>query len=205
MKEIAIVDYGMCNLDSVSRAVEKCGGVPLVTADAREIAEADGIVLPGVGAFSDAMATLKERGLVTVLREQAIGRGVPFLGICLGMQLMAEMGHEGGQSEGLGLVPGEVVRLVADTPANRIPHVGWNEVAYQQECPLFSGIPDHTDFYFVHSYHFRCEERFVIGRTPYCGGFASVVGREQCLGVQFHPEKSLAAGQTLLRNFLALC
>ena len=205
MKEIAIVDYGMCNLDSVARAVEKCGGVPLVTAAAEEIAGADGIILPGVGAFADAMTNLKERGLVAVLREQAVGREVPFLGICLGMQLMAELGHEGGQTEGLGLIPGEVVRFVPDLPTTRIPHVGWNEIELHRQCPLFAAITDHTDFYFVHSYHFQCEDRYVIGRTSYCGGFASVVGREQCFGVQFHPEKSLATGQALLRNFLALC
>lgn len=205
MKEIAVVDYGMCNLDSVARAVEKCGGTSMITAAADEIATADGIILPGVGSFNDAMTSLRERGLVAVLQEQAGRRGVPFLGICLGMQLMADTGHEGGECEGLGLIPGEVPRFIADSPATRIPHVGWNEVELQQDCPLFHGIADHTDFYFVHSYHFRGDERAVIGRTPYCGGFVSVVGQGLCFGVQFHPEKSLAAGQTLLRNFLSLC
>ncbi len=205
MKEIVIVDYGMCNLDSVARAVEKCGGSPLVSADPADLSEADGIILPGVGAFSDAMHNLTERGLAAPLREQTLKRTIPFLGICLGMQLMAEIGHEGGRCEGLGLIPGEVIRLVADSPEIRIPHVGWNELAYQQECQLFAGIADHTDFYFVHSFHFRCDPRYILGATPYCGGFASVVGSGRCFGTQFHPEKSLGAGQTLLRNFLSLC
>ncbi|MFZ5775064.1 MAG: imidazole glycerol phosphate synthase subunit HisH [Thermodesulfobacteriota bacterium] len=205
MKEIVIVDYGMCNLDSVARAVEKCGGSALVSADPADLSDADGIILPGVGAFCDAMHNLKERDLVTPLREQALGRSIPFLGICLGMQLMATVGHEGGRSEGLGLIPGEVVRFLADTPTTRIPHVGWNEVQYQRECPLFEGIADRTDFYFVHSFHFQCEPQYVIATTPYCGGFHSVIGTGLCFGTQFHPEKSLAAGQTLLRNFLSLC
>ena len=205
MKEIVIVDYGMCNLDSVGRAVEKCDGAPLVSADAADLAAADGIILPGVGAFADAMHNLKDRGLVTPLREQALGRGVPFLGICLGMQLMAGVGHEGGRCEGLGLIPGEVVLFLADTPQTRIPHVGWNQVEQLADCPLFAGIADQTDFYFVHSYHFQCDARYVLGRTPYCGGFNSVVGAGSCFGTQFHPEKSLAMGQTLLRNFLSLC
>ncbi|MEW6428697.1 MAG: imidazole glycerol phosphate synthase subunit HisH [Thermodesulfobacteriota bacterium] len=205
MKDIVIVDYGMCNLDSVARAVEKCGGTPLISADAAHIAAADGIVLPGVGAFADAMAMLKQRGLIAPLREQVLARGTPFLGICLGMQLMAELGHEGGRSEGLGLIPGEVVRLVAPTPETRIPHVGWNEVELERQSPLLAAIADRTDFYFVHSYHLRCPDRFVVATTPYCGGFTSVVARDNCFGTQFHPEKSLADGQALLRNFLALC
>jgi glutamine amidotransferase len=205
MKEIVIVDYGMCNLDSVGRAVEKCGGAPRVSAEAADLAAADGIILPGVGAFADAMHNLKDRSLIAPLREQVLGRGVPFLGICLGMQLMAAVGHEGGRCEGLGLIPGEVVRFLADTPATRIPHVGWNEVELTAASPLFAGIADRTDFYFVHSFHFQCDARYVIGRTPYCGGFNSAVADGTCFGTQFHPEKSLVAGQALLRNFLALC
>jgi len=205
MKEIAIINYGMCNLDSVARAVEKCGGEPLVTAEPEAVSGADGIILPGVGSFADAMLNLTQRGLIAPLRERVLGHDIPFLGICLGMQLMAAIGHEGGRSAGLGLIPGEVERLQPDTQATRIPHVGWNQVEIRQACPLFDGIADQTDFYFVHSYHFRCDAAHRIATTPYCGGFTSVVGREHCFGVQFHPEKSLGAGQALLRNFLALC
>jgi len=205
MKEIAIVDYGMCNLDSVARAVEKCGGLPMTTDDPATISEACGIILPGVGAFADAMDNLAQRALIPLLRRQALERGVPFLGICLGMQLMADRGHEGGETAGLGLIPGEVVRLAADSLETRIPHVGWNQVELLHPSPLFDRIADQTDFYFVHSYHFACPPQFAIARTPYCGGFVSVVGHGRCFGTQFHPEKSLGAGQTLLRNFLELC
>jgi len=204
MIDIAIIDYGMCNLDSVARAVERCGGSPLVTDSADEAAAAAAIVLPGVGAFAEAMQRLHDKGLADTLRSLVLEQGVPFLGICLGMQLMADSGREGGQHLGLGLVPGEVVPLRPAAPDERIPHVGWNEVRHGGGHPLFEGIEPGTDFYFVHGFHFRCRhEAHVLARTPYCGGFVSAVGRGQCLGVQFHPEKSLAVGQRLLSNFIA--
>ncbi|MDP2104941.1 MAG: imidazole glycerol phosphate synthase subunit HisH [Desulfobulbaceae bacterium] len=205
MKEIAIIDYGLCNLDSVGRAVEKCGGTPVITDDPEMVTSADGIILPGVGSFNDAMRNLTERGFVAPLRQRVLGEVVPFLGICLGMQLMASLGHEGGKIAGLDLIPGEIVRLIPDAPETRIPHVGWNEVVWAAECLLAEGIPTGTDFYFVHSFHFCCDERYIMSRTPYCGGIVSTVGRDRCFGVQFHPEKSLAMGQRLLRNFIALC
>lgn len=200
-----IIDYGMCNLDSVARAVEKCGGTALVTGDPRDLNDADAIILPGVGAFPDAMAELQARSLVGPIKKLVLEDKVPFLGICLGMQLMASRGFENRETPGLGLIPGEVVRLIPEAPSIRIPHVGWNEVLQTRASVLFKDIPNHRDFYFVHSYHFCCEAQYVLGRTPYCNGFNSVIGIGHCFGLQFHPEKSLRSGLKLLNNFLSLC
>lgn len=200
----AIVDYGMGNLDSVARAVEECGGNPVVTGDPGELSSAAHIILPGVGSFSDGMSELRGRGLDTVLAAEA-GKRIPLLGICLGMQLLATTGHEGGETPGLGLIPGEVARLQATGTGTRIPHVGWNEVRPTRPCPLFEGIAPGKDFYFVHSFHFQCREPDdEAARTPYCGGFTSCVQRGSVFGVQFHPEKSQKPGLALLANFLAL-
>ncbi|MCK5233150.1 MAG: imidazole glycerol phosphate synthase subunit HisH [Desulfobulbaceae bacterium] len=205
MSEIAIIDYGMCNLDSVARAVEKCGGLPVVTGEPDVVGQASAIILPGVGSFCDAMRELEERSLVKAIREQVKGYSIPFLGICLGMQLMATTGHEGGVTRGIDLIPGEVVRLKSQLHQERIPHVGWNEVEQAGDSCLFSDISDMTDFYFVHSYRFVCASEYVLASTPYCGGLVSAVGVDRCFGVQFHPEKSLAPGQKMLTNFLELC
>lgn len=202
MSYVAIVDYGMCNLDSIRRAIEECGGNPRITEDAREIARAERIVLPGVGAFADAMRNLRERGLDKVLREQAAER-VPLLGVCLGMQLLADAGEEGAGAEGLGLIPGRIVKLRPTEDSPRIPHIGWNEVYPAPGNPLFGNIAPGRDFYFVHSFHFQCaDSAHATATTPYCGGFTSVVTRDAVMGVQFHPEKSQKAGFSLLRNFL---
>ena len=205
MKKVAIVDYGMGNLGSVTRAVEECGGSPVITNKAHELEVANYIVLPGVGAFAIGMRNIRERGLDELLTAQVIGKGIPFLGICLGMQLLATKGWEGEETNGLGWIEGEVKRLQPDSQNARIPHVGWNEVIFTQASPLFSGIPSDKDYYFVHSYHLLCpNERDVIARTPYCGGVVSAVGRDNILGVQFHPEKSQRLGFQVIRNFLAL-
>jgi len=199
------VDYGMGNLGSVTRAVEECGGSPVITNKAHELEVANYIVLPGVGAFAIGMRNIRERGLDELLTAQVIGKGIPFLGICLGMQLLATKGWEGEETDGLGWIEGEVKRLQPDGHNVRIPHVGWNEVIFTRASPLFSGIPSGTDYYFVHSYHLLCpNERDVIARTPYCGGVVSAVGRDNILGVQFHPEKSQRLGFQVIRNFLAL-
>jgi glutamine amidotransferase len=204
MRSIAIIDYGMCNLDSVARAVEECGGEPMVTDDPRALESASHIILPGVGSFTDAMGQLRERGFDTALPEVVLGRGTPFLGICLGMQLMASKGTEGGDTPGLGLIEGEVRRLVPDRAETRIPHVGWNEVTPLRANPLFQGIAAGKDFYFVHSFHLACQRpEDVLARTPYCGGFVSAVSRANVFGVQFHPEKSQKPGFQLLRNLIA--
>lgn len=203
MKRVAIVDYGMGNLDSVARAVEECGGAPVVTDQPAELNSVSAIILPGVGAFGDGMRNIRERGLEPVLRKQAAEARIPMLGLCLGMHLLADFGTEGGDTPGLGIVPGRVVRMVADQPSTRIPHVGWNEVRGARPSPLLDGIEDGKDFYFVHSYHFVCgDESDILGTTPYCGGIVSMVQRGSVAGVQFHPEKSQRVGFRLLQNFL---
>lgn len=205
MKTVAIIDYGMCNLDSVRRAVEECGGIPLVTDRAEDIETATHIILPGVGSFRDGMRNLRQRFLNTILREQVVGKQIPFLGICLGMQMLATKGWEGGETEGLGWIDGEVKKLEPHGEERRIPHIGWNEVATSRESPLLQGLARGTDLYFVHSYHFLCRrEQDVLARTAYCGSFVSAVGRGHVFGVQFHPEKSQRAGFHVLRNFLSL-
>jgi len=205
MKRVGIIDYGMGNVDSVMRAVEECGGAPELVARPEDIEQASSLILPGVGAFPDGMAQLIERGLDGALREQALERGIPLLGICLGMQLLATVGQEGGRTAGLDLIPGEVVRLAPDGADVRIPHVGWNNVDWVRDWALGEGIVSGKDFYFVHSYHMQCAvEKDVTARTPYCGGFVSCVQRGSIFGTQFHPEKSQKAGQRLLRNFLSL-
>ena len=204
MSLVAVLRYGMGNTDSVARAVEECGGCAVVTDRPEELAEATHLILPGVGAFPDGMRHIRELGLDEAVREQA-ERGIPVLGVCLGMQLLATAGEEGTATPGLDLVAGTVRRLEPDTPTTRIPHVGWNELVVERPSPLFSGVADGTDFYFVHSYHFDAADAdTVIGRTPYCGGFTAAVSRGSVHGVQFHPEKSQRAGFQVLRNFLAL-
>ncbi|MCP4644705.1 MAG: imidazole glycerol phosphate synthase subunit HisH [bacterium] len=205
MNVVAIIDYGMGNLGSVARAVEECGGEPFIAGHPSELARASRIILPGVGAFGDGMEELVRRGFDTALRVEAIDNSIPLLGICLGMQLLADTGAEGGETAGLGLVSGEVVRMEPDTPGTRIPHVGWNEVHPAKECPLFDGVTDGKDFYFVHSFHFRpADDTDVAAWTPYCGRFVSCVHRGTVFGVQFHPEKSQKPGFRLLKNFLAM-
>lgn len=205
MSLVAVLRYGMGNTDSVMRAIEECGARAIVTDRPEDLARATHVVLPGVGAFPDGSRHIRERGLDQAIREQSVDRGIPLLGVCLGMQLLASLGEEGGHTEGLGLVPGVVRRLEPDSPEVRLPHVGWNEVSLAQESPLFAGIADGTDFYFVHGYHLVADDAgSVVARTPYCGGFTSVVSRGSVHGVQFHPEKSQRAGFQLLRNFLAL-
>lgn len=196
---IAIVDYGMGNLRSVQKGFEHAGvSDAVVTSDAAEVVSADGIVLPGVGAFRDAAAHLKSAGL----REVILGRiaeGVPFLGICLGMQLLADVGLEDGEWEGLGVLGGTCERLPGGV---KVPHIGWNTVTYPRENELFSGLPEDTAFYFVHSYHLRpADPECVIGIASYGVEFAAAVARGNVYAVQFHPEKSSSAGLALLGNF----
>jgi glutamine amidotransferase len=205
MNIVAIVDYGMCNLDSVARAVEECGGKVLITDQADELDRANRIILPGVGAFPIAMQNIRERSLEKILHEQVFEKQIPILGICLGMQLMATMGCENQNTDGLGWIPGRVIRLESFEDDNRIPHVGWNEVYPVCSSPLFSGIDTGKDFYFVHSYHFYPDgEEHVLARTPYGKGFVSAIQRDMIFGVQFHPEKSQCVGFQLIKNFLSI-
>lgn len=205
MSKTAIVDYGLCNLDSISRALEECGADPMITANPEDLEQAKHIVLPGTGSFPKAMANLHRLNLGQALREQVLERRTPFLGICLGMHLMATRSEEGTETEGLGWIDGVVERLQPVSVGERVPHVGWNEAEPEPDMPLFEGIAPHTDFYFVHSYHLRCRDSSqVMARTPYCGSFVSAVARENIMAVQFHPEKSQGAGFQVLRNFLKL-
>lgn len=202
---VLLIDYGMGNLLSVKRSFEECGADVVISDDPASLKVASHIVLPGVGSFADAMHNIRMSGWYDAIRREVMEEGIPFLGICLGMQLLATKGFEGGETEGLGLVPGEIRKLVPDTCNVRIPHVGWNEVHQSALNPLLAGIPDGTDFYFVHSFHFiPSNPSFAVGRTPYCGGFVSVVMNEKVFGVQFHPEKSQKSGFRMIRNFLSM-
>jgi len=199
---IAIVDYKMGNLRSVEKGFAAAGvtGVT-VTDDPRVLRSARGIVLPGVGAFRDAAANLEDSGLRGVLLDRAES-GVPLLGICLGMQLLASVGLEDGEWEGLGLVPGVCERLPGGV---KVPHIGWNTVDYPRESRLFAGIDEGSAFYFVHSYHLApTDPEAVIGRTEHGVPFAAAVQSGNVYGVQFHPEKSSDRGLALLRNFAAI-
>jgi glutamine amidotransferase len=205
MQRVAVVDYGLCNLDSVRRAFETLGAKAVVTDVPGDLAKADRIVLPGVGAFPDAMRNLHAAGLADALAVQVLEEGAPFLGICLGMQMLATLGHEVEETKGLGWIDAQIVRLSPTGQGSRVPHVGWNEVHPAVTSPLFDGIPPGADFYFVHSFHMACADpRAVLATTPYCGGFVSAVRREHVFGVQFHPEKSQHWGLRLLKNFLAV-
>ncbi|MFH2066165.1 MAG: imidazole glycerol phosphate synthase subunit HisH [Pseudomonadota bacterium] len=204
MATALIIDYGMGNLHSVRRAFEECGAEVLISDDPKAIRKATHIVLPGVGAFHDGMTSLVQSGWCEAVRRESKKEGIPVLGICLGMQLLAEAGDEGGEIKGLGLVPGRIEKMKPDSSRTRIPHVGWNEIYRTRENPLFEGIPDGTDFYFVHSYRFVPEtQEIAIAMTPYCGEFASAVMHNNVFGVQFHPEKSQKYGFQVIKNFLA--
>lgn len=199
---VAVVHTGLSNVDSVVRAVERVGGSPSVARQASGLRQAARIVLPGVGSFAAGARALSDAGIVDELRDCAAS-GVPILGICLGMQLLASVGEEGGVTAGLGLIPGRVHRLEPTGAGERIPHMGWNEVEPTVQDPLFDGIEPSSDFYFVHSFHFEPDVAAdELAVTPYCGGFTSAVRRGSVAGVQFHPEKSHGTGLRLLQNFV---
>lgn len=203
--DVAIIDYGMGNLLSVQRAFEKCGYEAIITQRPDDLYLADRIVLPGVGAFSDAMANLNTYGWIKPLKDSVINDQVPLLGICLGMQLLADISFEGGETHGLGLIPGQVVKLSPSLEAERVPHVGWNDIFVRNHHPVFKGIEDNSNYYFVHSYHFVPKSEKDIGSTtPYCGEFVSAVVHDNIIGTQFHPEKSQKKGFQLLKNFMEM-
>ena len=195
---IAIVDYGAGNLRSVAKALAKLGYMAQVTSEPEVVAEAEAIILPGVGAAADAMESLGKRGLVNTLKE-AVAQEKPFFGVCLGLQLLFEASEEGGWHPCLGLLPGTVRRL---PPALKVPHMGWNRVRQVGDHPLWKGIPNSSYFYFVHSYYVAPQdESGVIGETDYGLTFASVVFRGNLVGTQFHPEKSGDLGLWVYDNF----
>ncbi|MGQ9825726.1 MAG: imidazole glycerol phosphate synthase subunit HisH [Desulfotomaculales bacterium] len=195
---IAIIDYGMGNLRSVQKGFEKTGWKAKIVRAPEEVLAAPGVVLPGVGAFADAMQNLRKAGLTAAIRDVIAG-GRPFLGICLGMQLLFEASEEWGFSAGLAVLPGVVKRL----PGNlKIPHMGWNSVFLRRPEKLFKGVPQNSFFYFVHSYYVETDdENLVAGVTSYGLDFPSLVTRQKIFGLQFHPEKSSALGLLILKNF----
>ena len=205
----ALIDYGSGNIASAAKALARAAGETnreiSVTADPDRVRQADRIVLPGVGAFADCMRGLRAvPGLVEALNESVIQKGKPFLGICVGMQLMARDGREFGMHKGLGWIDGEVVAMTPADPALKIPHMGWNEIVTVQDHPVFAGIAKGSHAYFVHSFELKPDARGdLLATTDYGGSVTAAVGRANMVGTQFHPEKSQAVGLRLLSNFLA--
>lgn len=201
--EIAVLDYGMGNRRSVEKAFEHIGARVSVTSDHDALSAAAGLVVPGVGAFPRGMANLRELGLDELLRQR-VAQGAPVLGICLGMQLGFERSTEQGGTPGLGLIEGEVRELKHGQL--KLPHIGWNEVAFTGSSPLTEGLPERCAFYHVHSFApVPSHPEDILGTSLYDGPFASVVAHESFYGVQFHPEKSSAGGLRLLANFARIC
>lgn len=202
--KVAIVDTHISNIGSVRRAIEELGAEPVIAEGPEALADADRIVLPGVGSFARGMQRLEESGLAAAIRREAAA-GKPLIGICLGMQLLASRGTEGGDIAGLGLIAGTVRHLAEAGCGERLPHMGWNEVRFGRASPLTRGLADGTDFYFVHSFAFEPEDKSaVIASCRYGVDFAAIVGSDNVFGAQFHPEKSAGAGFAILRNFLAV-
>jgi imidazole glycerol-phosphate synthase subunit HisH len=202
ISETIIIDYGMGNLRSVEKALAAVGGRPLISADPDAVRKAARLILPGVGAFGDAMRNLRQNGMDRAILEAA-NAGTPLLGLCLGLQLLFTNSEEFGSHEGLNLIPGKVLRFMA--PSLRVPHVGWNQIEGIQPNLLLGGIPEGSYFYFVHSYYVepdRTED--VLRWTSYGHRFCSIACRGNVWGAQFHPEKSQDMGKKLLRNFLAI-
>ncbi len=205
---IAIVDYGMGNLRSVAKAVEKVGGRAEVVTTAEGVLAAEKVILPGVGALPDAMTHLRSQGLIEAI-ERVVAEDRPFLGICLGLQLLFEVGYEDGEHAALGLLAGEVVRFdmsgVAGADDLAVPHMGWNTIHWEGSCPLLAGVAQGSHVYFVHSYHVvPAAPAPAIIRTEYGYPFAAGVWRGNLFATQFHPEKSQAVGLKMLSNFVAL-
>jgi glutamine amidotransferase len=203
---VAIIDYGSGNLRSAAKAFERqASGPVLVTSDPERVAAADRIVLPGVGAFADCRRGLEKLdGMLEALTEAVVTKGRPFLGICVGMQLMADAGLEHGRHPGFGWIGGEVRAVTPSDPALKVPHMGWNALSVRRTHPVLDGIGDGTDVYFVHSYHLVARDAGdVLATVDHGGPITAAVGRDNMVGTQFHPEKSQATGLRLIGNFLA--
>jgi len=201
---ITIIDYGMGNLRSVQKGFEKVGHRAVVSDDPSEVADATKLVLPGVGAFENAIAELQRRRLVTAILD-AIDAGKPLLGICLGLQLLFDVSHEHGRHRGLGVLAGRVVRFHLPSEYS-VPHMGWNQISMVRRPPILEGIREQTYFYFVHSYYVVPDDRRVVAtETDYGGSFCSMVWRDNLFATQFHPEKSQSDGLRILKNFAELC
>lgn len=204
MTTLAIIDYGIGNLRSVQKAFEHVGAVAPLTEDPAEILAADKVVLPGVGAFGDGMKGIHARGLADVVRE-VVARGTPLLGICVGMQVLFEVGEELGEHAGLGLLPGRVRPFDIDPArhaALKVPHTGWNQIEPSAASPLFADLPAGSYAYFNHGFYCDAAPSDTLATTDYGGAYPTIVGRGRLYGIQFHPEKSQAVGMQLLRNFV---
>jgi imidazole glycerol-phosphate synthase subunit HisH len=210
---VALIDYGSGNLRSAEKALARAAaesGLDMdiaVTSDATRVAEAERIVLPGVGAFADCMRGVSGiAGMIEALETKVLKQGTPFLGICVGMQLLAGVGREHGDHKGLGWIDGEVVRMEPRSQEGerlKVPHMGWNSLQLLRPHPMLQAMPEGTDMYFVHSYVIRpSSPAHIVATTGYGGPIAAIVGRDNILGTQFHPEKSQAAGLTFLSRFL---
>ncbi len=199
---IAIIDYGMGNLRSVQKAIEAVGSTAEVTSDPDRVRHASKVVLPGVGAFADAMSELRRTGLGEAFRE-AVHQGKPCLGVCLGLQLLFDQSLEDGEHDGLGLLRGRVVRF-ASQPGLKVPHMGWNTLKLRRPAPILAGLADASSVYFVHSYYARPEDPEVVAaEADYPEPFAAVVWRDNLTACQFHPEKSQGVGLAMYSNFVA--
>ena len=205
---IGVIDYRMGNLRSVQKALERVGGTSRLVRRPAELARAEKIVLPGVAAFGDAMDQLKHQGLVEPI-VKALGEGTPYLGFCLGLQLLFDVSYEGGEHAGLGVLPGKVVRFGFEASGGgrrlSVPHMGWNQIVWDAPCPMLAGTANGAYVYFAHSYHVvPLEESLTATTTEYGFRFVSSVWRENIFATQFHPEKSQAVGLRLLENFVKL-
>lgn len=204
-KTLAIVDYGMGNLNSVKKKLDRLKTTASITSNPKDIIKADKIILVGVGHFAKAMKNIKELNLLDTLNEAVIIKKKPVLGICLGMQLMAKDSEEG-NTEGLGWLDANVRKMqVGDTLRFKIPHTGWNKITQSKKSRLMKGIPESSEFYFVHSYCLKSNEASnILNETEYCFKFTSAIEKDNIFGVQYHPEKSHDVGEVLLKNFISL-
>jgi len=201
--KVAIINYGMGNLSSVRRSFEEVGAETIIASHPSALYDANRLVLPGVGSFSQGMASLNQGGWVSALQDVVHIQRKPLLGICLGMQMLASRGIEGGLTEGLDFIPGEVKKIDSLECEQRIPHMGWNEVYYKTKNSILEGIPEYSDFYFVHSYAFvPTDSANLIATVNYGSELTAVINKENIFGCQFHPEKSSKAGRHLLKNFM---
>ncbi len=200
---MVIIDYGVGNVGSVLNVLKRIGADAAISGQAEDIASASHLILPGIGAFDNGVRRLRASGLVPLLRDRVIEDGVPLLGICLGMQLLMHRSEEGVEP-GLGWIDGDVIhfRQVEGAKRLRVPFIGWSTIEHRHPGRLLEGIPGAAQFYFVHSYHVRCEDGIVAAETDYGYQFVSAIEQGNMVGVQFHPEKSQRAGMALLRNFL---
>ena len=196
-----VVDYGVSNIASIGYALDRLGCSWKLARTAEDIGNASHVIIPGVGSFNDGMTNLHNSGLVPSLKKHA-EHGRPLMGICLGMQLLADEGTEGGITPGLGFISGRIVPIMPSA-GEKVPHMGWNNLKYKKEHPMFAGVNEGTDAYFVHGYHFECgKEQNITALVDFAGGIVAAVARDNIWGVQFHPEKSSKAGMTIIKNFL---